>query len=178
MKKTTKRWTQFTCCAAAAMLAMTSGCANYKLGTTLSENLRTVYVPNVRNESGQPGVERELTKAILKEIQREGTLRLVPEDRAATRLDIVVVGYRQDTIRFNRKNTGVSEEYRMVLRATTTFTNLNEPDPQKAIILQNVAEGDDTFLRGMDTITAMQRCLPKAAADLAEQIVDTCVSAW
>lgn len=178
MKKMTRLWTGFACYAAAAMLAVTSGCANYNLGTTLSENHRNVYVPNVRNESGQPGVEREVTKAILKEIQREGTLRLVSEDRASTRLDIVVVGYRQDSIRFNRKNTGVSEEYRMVLRASTTFTDLNEPDPQKAIILQNVTEGDDTFLRGMDTITAMQRCLPKAAADLAEQIIDTCVSAW
>ncbi len=177
MKKTIRVWTQFTCCLV-AVLALNSGCANYKLGTTLSENLRDVYVPNVRNESGQPGVERELTKAIRKEIQREGTLRLVSEDRAMTRLDIVVVGYRQDSIRYNRENTGVSEEYRMVLRATTTFTNLQEPDPEKAIILQNVSEGDDTFLRGMDTITAMQRCLPKAAADLAEQIVDTCVSAW
>lgn len=178
MKKTVKVWTRFAFCATAAMLALTSGCANYNLGTTLSQNLRDVYVPNIRNESGQPGVERELTKAILKEIQREGTLRLVSEDRASTRLDIVVVGYRQDSIRYNRENTGVSEEYRMVLRATTTFTNLNEPDPQKAIILENVAEGDATFLRGTDTITAMQRCLPKAAADLAEQIIDTCVSAW
>lgn len=178
MKKMRRVWTRVTCYAAAAVLALTSGCANYKLGTTLPENQRDVYVPNVRNESGQPGVEREVTKAILKEIQREGTLRLVSEDRASTRLDIVVVGYRQDSIRYNRENTGVSEEYRMVLRASTTFTKLNEPDPDKAIISQNVLEGDETFLRGTDTITAMQRCLPKAAEDLAEQIIDSCVSAW
>ncbi len=178
MRVTATRWTRWTCSAVTAVFVLTSGCANYKLGTTLSDNLRDVYVPSVRNESGQLGVEREVTQAILKEIQREGTLRIVPEERASTRLDIVVVGYRQDTIRFNSTNTGKSEEYRMVLRATSTFTNLNEPDPEKAVILQNVVEGDETFLRGSDTITAMQRCLPKAAADLAEQIVDNCVSAW
>jgi len=178
MKKTALFLTRFTCCAAVGALVFLSGCANYKLGTTLSEDLRNVYVPTVRNESGQPGVEREVTKAILKEIQREGTLSLVSEDRASTRLDIVVVGYRQDSIRFNSENTGVSEEYRMVLRASSTFTNLNETDPKKATILQNIVEGEDTFLRGTDTITAMQQCLPKAAEDLAEQLIDACVSAW
>lgn len=155
-----------------------TGCGHYQLGTTISEDLRYVYVPTVRNESGQPNVEIALTQALIKEIQREGTLRIVPEERANTRLDVVVVGYRQDSIRYNRKQSTVSEEYRMVLRANTTFTNLNPSDPDKAVIFEAVREGDDTFVRGTDTITARQRCLPRAAEKLAEQIVEDCVSAW
>ncbi len=162
---------------AAALLAL-SGCGHYQLGTTISERLRDVHVPTVRNESGQPGVEIELTKALIKEIQREGTLRIVPEDRAASRLDVVVVGYRQDSIRYNRGKSTLSEEYRMVLRAQSTFTDLNADDPDKAIVMQAVREGDDTFVRGTDVITARQRCLPRAAEELAEQIVEDCVSAW
>ena len=164
--------------AAATALMVLCGCGHYQLGTPISENLRDVYVPTVRNESGQPGVETALTQALLKEIQREGTLRIVPEERAGSRLDVVVVGYRQDSIRYNRSRSGVSEEYRMVLRAQSTFTDLNPVDPDKAIILQAVREGDDTFLRGTDVITARQRCLPKAAEELAEHIVEDCVSAW
>jgi hypothetical protein len=168
----------FLIAACASALLGLSGCANYKLGTTLSDDLRDVYIPNVKNESGQPGVEIEVTKAIIKEIQREGTLRIVPEERASTRLDVIVVAYRQDSIRYNSRNNDLPEEYRMVLRASSTFTNLNADDPEKAVIAQNVSEGDETFLRGTDTITARQRGLPKAAAELAEQIVEDCVSAW
>lgn len=158
--------------------ALLTGCGHYQFGTTLSESLRDVYVPSVRNESGEPGVEHEVTRALLSEIRREGTMRIVPEDRASTRLDVVVVAYKQDSIRYNRGNTDLSEEYRMVLRATATFTNLQAIDPDQAIVLEQVLEGDETFLRGIDTITAMQRCLPEAAKDLAERIVDACVSAW
>ena len=77
--------------AAATALTLLAGCGHYQLGSTISENLRDVYVPNVRNESGQPGVEIALTQALIKEIQREGTLRIVPEERAGSRLDVVVV---------------------------------------------------------------------------------------
>lgn len=178
MSTTDMSRTRFFLVACASALIGVSGCANYKLGTTLSEDLRDVYIPNVKNESGQPGVEIEVTKAIIKEIQREGALRIVPQERASSRLDVVVVGYRQDSIRYNSGNNDLPEEYRMVLRASSTFTNLNADDPDKAVIAQNVAEGDETFMRGTDTITARQRCLPKAAEELAEQIVEDCVSAW
>lgn len=161
-----------------ATVALLTGCGHYQFGTTLSESLRDVYVPSVRNESGEPGVENEVTRALLSEIRREGTMRIVPENRASTRLDVVVVAYKQDSIRYNRGNTDLSEEYRMVLRASATFTDLKAIDPDKTILLEQVLEGDETFLRGIDTITAMQRCLPKAAKDLAERIVDACVSTW
>ena len=65
--------------AAAVIVAAVPGCANYRLGTTLDPALRDVYVPNVRNESGQPGVEIEVMRALIKEIQREGTLRIDSE---------------------------------------------------------------------------------------------------
>lgn len=163
---------------AAAIVAAVPGCANYRLGTTLDPALRDVYVPNVRNESGQPGVEIEVMRALAKEIQREGTLRIVPEERASSKLEVVVVDYKQESIRYSSRETSLAEEYRMVLTANATFTDLNATDPEKAVIMQRVAHGDETFLRGTDTITARQRCLPIAAEELAEAVVDDCVSAW
>ncbi len=160
------------------IFASISGCANYKLGTTLDPSLRDVYVPNVRNESGQPGVEIEVMRALTKEIQREGTLRIVSEENASTKLEVTVVGYKQDSIRYSSRESSLSEEYRMVLTANVTFASLNAPDPSKAIIVQRVFEGDKTFLRGTDTITARQRCLPFAAEEVAEEIINACVSAW
>ena len=151
------------------------GCVNYKLGTTLSEELRAVFVPTVRNETSQPMVDTELTRALTREIGREGTLRITSEERATTRLDVVVTEYRQDSIRFRNNNT--PEEYRMVLKATAVFSHISADGSGKEILRQTF-EGDETFTRGTDTITAQQQCLPKAAEKLAEQIVDSCVSAW
>lgn len=168
-------WSFFTLIVAVALV---TGCGHYQFGTTLPVSLRDVYVPSVRNESDQPSVEHEVTRALLSEIRREGTMRIVPENRASARLDVVVVTYKQDSIRYNRGNSELSEEYRMVLRANATFTDLNATDPDKIVVLDRVLDGDATFLRGIDTITAMQSCLPEAAKDLAQRIVDACVSAW
>ncbi|MCL1909575.1 MAG: LPS assembly lipoprotein LptE, partial [Kiritimatiellaeota bacterium] len=101
------------------LISLLSGCANYKLGTTLSEELRAVYVPTVINKTAQPMADAELTRALMREIQREGTLRITDRENATTRLDVEITDYRQDSIRF-RNNTS-PEEYRMVLRATAVF---------------------------------------------------------
>jgi len=153
-----------------------AGCANYRLGTTLHEDFRAVYVPTVVNKTSEPRADAELTKALAREIQREGTLRITDGDKAATRLDVEITEYRQDSIRF-RNNTS-PEEYRMVLRARAVFSRVVPDANGKTVIMERRFDGEETFTRGMDTITAQQQCLPRAAEKLAEQIIDACVSAW
>lgn len=175
---TKTRTSLFTLFGIAATVAL-SGCAHYYVGTSLPEKYRDVYVSNVRNESGQPMVEQEVARALFSEIRREGTLRIVSDESAAsTRLDVKVVGYEQAPVRYNRDNTNLPDEYRMVLRANVMFTDLRATDPDKAVILEQVIEGEETFLRGTDTISARQRCLPEAGKDLAKKIVNECVNVW
>ena len=159
-----------------AALLLCAGCSSYQLGTTLPENLRAVYVPTVVNKSSEPRADAELTRALAREVQREGTLRITDADKAMTRLDVEITEYRQDSIRF-RNNTS-PEEYRMVLRARAVFSRVVPDANGKTIIMQRSFDGEETFTRGLDTITAQQQCLPRAAEKLAEQIIDACVSAW
>ena len=166
------------CLLNALIFVLVSGCAEYRLGTTLPAKLRDVYVVPIRNESGQPQVDLEVWHALNAEIQREGTMKLSSEGRASTKLEVVIVGYDLEPVRYNRDNTKLPDEYRMVLRAHVVFTNLKEPNPSKAIIMDGVIEGDETFLRGTDTITARQRCLPAAGKKLANRIVEDCISVW
>ena len=168
--------TAFLCAATFALSVFSGGCANYKLGTTLSEELRAVYVPTVINKTAEPRADSELTRALMREIQREGTLRITDKDKATTRLDVEITEYRQDSIRFS--NNTSPEEYRMVLRAQAVFSLISPGENEKPEIFRRTFDGDETFTRGTDTITAQQMCLPKAAEKLAEQIVDACVSAW
>ena len=153
-----------------------AGCGNYRLGTTLSEDLRAVYVPTVVNKTAEPRADAELTRALSREIQREGTLAISDADKALTRLDVEITEYRQDSIRFRNNNS--PEEYRMVLRARAVFSRVIPDTNGKTVIMQRTFDGEETFTRGMDTITAQQQCLPRAAEKLAEQIIDACVSAW
>lgn len=154
-----------------------SGCANYQLGSTLDPALADVYVPTVRSKVNQPDIEATVTSAIIKEIQREGTMSICDKENASTILEIEVVEYIQNTLRYNSDDTNKAAEYTMTIKANVVFRKLSG-EPEKAIILERTYSGEDTFLSGMDTISARQRCLPDASKDLAEQIVDACISIW
>lgn len=154
-----------------------TGCANYKLGSTLDPALADVYVPTVRSKVNQPGIEAIVTSAILKEIQREGTLRISNKANASTILEIEIIDYDQTSLRYQSDDRGRTAEYTMTIKAVVSFRRHNSiiKDP---IILQGVYFGEEIFQTQMDIISAKQRCLPEASKDLAEQIIDACISVW
>lgn len=166
------------------LAALSAGCASdYYLGTTLPENLRTVYLPAIRNESGEPSAALRVRQALEKEIRRDGTLRIVNDERdAATRLDITVTRYEQEAVSYVSTNTQHPSEYRMTLSARVTFVKL--PRPQAGETAETVlwskdpARGTENFVGGANAVSAKLECLPAAAQDLAETIVDGCVSPW
>ena len=168
----------------AVAAALAAGCASrYYLGTTLPENLRTVYLPAIRNESGEPSAALRVRQALEKEIRRDGTLRLVNDERdAATRLDVTVTGYEQQAVSYASTDTQRPSEYRMVLTARVAFVKLPRAQAgetaEKPIYVRNAVSGTETFLGGADAVAAKLACLPKAAKNLAETIVDGCVGAW
>jgi hypothetical protein len=160
--------------ATVAMLAF-AGCANYQLGTTLPEALRAVHVPSVRNdELLEPGLDALATSAILREVQREGTLVLTDADQAATRLDIAIVRFRMEPIRYQRDDTRTPGEYRATLTADVTFLRLSDGKP----IYRGVVEGETTLSAVSDLGSAKTATLPDACDDLARKILERCTSAW
>lgn len=163
--------------------AFLSGCASsYRLGTTLAPELRDVYVSTVLNESDEPGVARAVDQALRKEILREGTLRIVPENEAATRLDVVVTGYKQQAVSYSQKDTQRPNEYKMTISARVSFVKRARPQagqPADATIwARGTVTGSENFPGGSDSVAAKTACLPEAAKDLAVAIVDGCVGAW
>lgn len=154
-----------------------SGCASYKLGSTLDPELADVFVPTVRNTINQTGIEATVTAALISEIQREGTMRISTKEKATTILEVEVIDYKQDTLRYYRDDLDRAAEYSMTIKAKITFRKLNETG-EDAIITTGIYEGYDTFINEADTIAAKQKCLPQASKKLAEQIVEDCVNAW
>lgn len=169
--------------AAATMLA--AGCASldsYRLGSTLSEQDRFVYLAPVLNESDQAQAARILQRALEREIRREGTLRLVPEAQATTRLDVVVTSYEQESIAYAAKDTSRPTQYRMTLSAKVSFRRLARPEAgiatDTAIFEASRVSGRENFSGGADSSAAKLACLPDAAKALSETIVENCANAW
>ena len=168
---------------AALCAALLSGCAtSYQWGTTLAPELRDVYVPTVLNEADEPGVAQAVDRALRKEIRREGTLRIVPEDEATTRLDVVVTSYKQQAVSYSQHDTQHPNEYKMTISARVSFVELARPQAgrpaEKAIWRKGTVTGSENFVGGADSIAAKTACLPEASKDLAVSIVDGCVGAW
>ena len=160
-----------------------SGCAtHYQFGTTLSEDLCYVYVPTLRNESDQPDAARYLNQALRKEIRREGTLRMVPEDQATTRLDVVITKYEQDAASYSKGSTQDPNRYRMRLTASVSFTRIPRAQAGEQVAtpiwIKDDVRGDKTFSGGSETSTFKLQCLPDVSKELAETIVDGCIGAW
>lgn len=167
----------------ASCVALLAGCAShYQFGTTLAPDVRDVYIPTVLNEANEPGVAQAVDRALRKEIQREGTLRIVPEDEATTRLDVVVTGYKQEAVSYSQHDTQHPNEYKMTLTARVSFVKLARPEAgapaEKAIWLKNSVTGSENFIGGADSISAKMSCLPEASKSLAIEIVNGCVGAW
>ena len=168
----------------AVLAALSAGCAShYQLGTTLPENLRTVYLPAIRNESGEPSAALRVRQALEKEIRRDGTLRIVNDERdAATRLDVTVTQYEQSAISYVSTNTQHPSEYRMTLSARVSFVKLPRAQAgetaETVLWAKEAVRGTENFVGGANAVSAKLECLPAAAEDLAKTIVDGCVSPW
>lgn len=104
--------------ACAGLLA--GGCASdpnrgYVLGTSYDAGVRTVAVPIFENTTFTPGLEQQLTEAIIKEIQASTPWRITGRDRADTVLTGVIDRAELGLITRTR-GTGLVQEQMLTIR--------------------------------------------------------------
>lgn len=170
-----KRWMSGTFGLAAAALIITlNGCVGYRLGTTLPPGIGSVYVPSAINETTEPQLEVEVTRAVTQEFQRDGTLQLGSEADSDSRLDIKLVGFSLDPVRYERDRAHTAREYRMLITANITFSRTDSGEA----LLSRTVQGDTTFIFTGDLASSKIQAVPQAAADLAHDIVESMVEYW
>lgn len=157
-----------------AGLLLSTGCANYRLGSTLPAHLESIAVPTFANTSGEPQIESMVTRAVLQDFQRDGTLSIANADKADIVLNGTVVGYSLEPVRYERDNPKAAQEYRLVLRAAIQGIERSTGK----MIIDTAVEGDTTFRAVGDITTAKRGALPGAARDLAHEITNAVLSAW
>ena len=159
----------------AAALSLAAGCAQYRFGSAVPEELRTVAVPVFENASGFPEIDAVTTQYVLREFQREGTFKIKSLDTASLKLLGKLVRADTQSINYDRNFGSRTSEYRYTLVAEIT---LIERDTGKLLIDGALVKANTTFLTHGDMLTGLQDAAPRIAKDLARGIVNTVLAHW
>ena len=161
--------------AAALLLLLTAGCANYRLGSMLPADLKTVYVPTCKNETAEPLIEQDVTRAILSQIQMDGSLRVASEDDADTVLEITLTKFWLDPVAYESGKSSTANQYRMSIKAS--FVLRRRADNSVVVDSPSVTGWYDFDFAG-DMSSSKNIALRPAAEDLGRRIVSQIVQYW
>ena len=161
--------------AAALLLLLTAGCANYRLGSMLPDDLKTVYVPTCKNETAEPLIEQDVTRAILAQIQMDGSLRVASADDADTVLEITLTKFWLDPVAYEAGKSSTANQYRMSIKAS--FVLRRRADNSVVVDSPSVTGWYDFDFAG-DMTSSKNIALRPAAEDLGRRIVSQIVQYW
>jgi hypothetical protein len=132
-------------------------------------------VPLFTNQTDEPRLEVEVTNAVIRRIQEDGTLRVTDRASADLVVDGQIISYRRDPLAFQRDNPAATEEYRLRIAVAMQVKD-NRSDT--IISRYSWVEGDADFPVAGDLKTAERRVVPIAAEDLARDVVERIVEGW
>ena len=177
MKRLKTDWSRMLMAlAGVALLALgMSGCVGYRVGSMLPPDIATVYVPTFVNRTSEPQIEVEATRAAIAEFQKDGSLRVVDPETADAILEVTMTGYEASPLSYDDDNRTSANEYRLTLTVSIVLKRRATDE----ILTEAVGiQGESTFRIAGDFTSSKQTGLPKAAKDLAHDIVEKVVEAW
>jgi len=151
-----------------------TGCAGYRLGSTLPPDIKTIYVPLFANKSREPLVENQATAATIAELQKDGTLKVVNAEKADVILECTVIAISLNPLQYSRTDVTKPNEYRLTISASFTLKSVRD----KEVLCDASVIGESTFPFYGNLTSAKQSAMPRAAEDLAKRIVEKAIEAW
>jgi len=161
------------CGAAAAALALTSGCAGYRLGPNPDSPVagRTVQVVPFTNRTMEPRLADAVTAAVRKELQRDSSARLATQEPGDIVLTGELIQYRRRELSFVPNDIATARDYRVQLTARVTARERSSG----RVLLDQEVTGYTLIRVGGDLSGTERQALPLLAGDLARQIKDLLV---
>ena len=160
-------------CALVAVLL--AGCAGYRLGSMLPADIQTVHVPTFFNETDEPLIELDTTRAALRTLRRDGSLRIAAEEEADAILVVTLTDFRLEALGYDRERRLAADEYRMRITASYVLTRA---DTGQVVAEDPRVIGESEFVLLGDMTSAKQGALPDAAEDLAQRLISSMVEMW
>ncbi len=156
-----------------------SGCG-YTRQSVLPQGIKTIYVATVKNEIPiervnvyQPGLEMMITNAVTRRLERDGNLKVVPEEQADAVLESSLTNFEQEGLRFTSLES--VEEYRFFVVLSMKLVNRKTGD----IFWQepNFSGDAEYFVNTVRSISR-EEAAQRAVERLARNVVDRIVEDW
>ncbi len=172
---------------AAALAATTtfiwSGCAGYHVGPikpTPMANVKTIAVNTFTNQTLEPRLEVLLASSVIKQIQQDGTYKVVREGEADAVLEGTLTEIERRPQRSVRGNVLLSREYDLILRVRYRVV---ERATGKELESRSVNGRTSFFVSGSNALAAdvnqdERQALPIAAEDVAVRLVSQISEGW
>jgi hypothetical protein len=151
------------------VLALTSGCAGYRLGPTngVQAGSKTVQLAPFSNQTLQPRLGDAVTTALRRNVQNDGTYRLATDGSA----DIVITGtltdYDRRELSLLRNDVLTVSDFRVNVRAHVTAKDR----ASGKVLFSREVTGYTLVRVGLDLTSSERQALPLLADDLSKNIL-------
>jgi hypothetical protein len=123
--------------------------------------------------SYQPGLEMDITNAVIRRFQVDGNLKVAAQDQADAVLSMDLKAYEQEGVRFNSLE-GVSE-YRLFLVLSMTLTHR---ETGEIIWTEPNFSGNREYFVTEIRSMGQKSATTEAVEDLARKVVDRVAEDW
>lgn len=161
---------------AVVCLLITSGCANYRLGTGANPGFQTLYVEPVGNKTLLPQSQPLVSARLRETFARDARVQLTNSAaNADATLTVVLNDYRRDVAAVREDDTGLARKFNVTLGATCTLRD----NRSGKIIFENRPV---TAVREVFTDSGQQQAeyqtLPLLAEALSLKVLHTALDVW
>lgn len=150
-------------------VGLLAGCKGYTWKSQVPADMRTVSVPVFVNESSVTELGNVVTRQVLREFQREGTMKIARFGESAVEVQGVIKKSSARTVAYERKTGARNREHDFGL---TAVVSIIDKRAGKVLVDNRRYVARTTFLAHDDMMTAERDASGRIAEDLARQIVD------
>jgi hypothetical protein len=174
----TSRLLTFITVLAACQLVLSS-CASdptqgYSFSPTYPKNIKTVTIPVFENYTYNPGLETQLTEAVIKEVQRSTGIKVTTADVADSRLKGVITKVQLRRLNLEHITGLVQEE---AVQITVNF-EWKDNHTGKTLVARTGFAAADTFVASQPVSERLETGQEATIQRLARDIVAELRSGW
>ncbi len=162
-----------------AMVFMTASCG-YTNKMKLPHDIQSIYVETALNKisieqmySYQPGMEMDITNAVIRRFQTDGNLKVAKADQADAVLSIDLKAYEQEGVRFNPLENVA--EYRLFIDLGLT---LKHRETGEVLWAEPNFSGNKEYFVTQVRPMGQRAATEQAVEDVAKKVVDRVVEDW
>lgn len=154
------------------LLLAFAGCAGYRLGPTNGNaaGAKSVKITPFSNDSPEPGLADEVTAAVRKAVQRDGTFKLATHDDSDLVVTGVITDYRRRELSLSRDDLRTVRDYQVAVTARVTIR-----ERATGKVTERIVTGGALLRVGEDFVSTERQGVPQIARDLARQVTSLLV---